>query len=351
MSESWFNALIGEGAQFSDGRVVGFSGTSAESAMAASSGICDLSHYGLVKISGEDAAQFLHAQFTNDVLALQSGQSQLNGWCSPKGRLLAVFWLWRIDDEYYMLLQKSLQLAIQKRLGMFILRSKVTLEDVSATTVRIGLLRASPAPGTDHPYAVDDILSSFTPAPGNITNTDRGTSARLGPSRTVLVTSPATAEAVWKELCKTLPPLTVNEWDLAGINEGVIEVVPDTQDSYVPQMANLELVGGVSFKKGCYPGQEIVARTQYRGILKRRMAKVSHLSSIPLKPGTPVYSPQYPDQSVGSVALSARSSTSSVVALVVVQLESINSNSLYLDIACTRENQLPVSALPYVYPD
>jgi folate-binding protein YgfZ len=351
MSDSWVNTLIGMGAQFSDGRLAGFTGISAESAMAMSAGICDLSHYGLIKITGDDAGKFLHAQFTNDVAALQSGESQLNGWCSPKGRLLVVFWLWRVDDAYYMLLQKSLQLTIQKRLGMFILRSKVTLEDVSATTVRIGLVQALPALGTDHPYAADDILSSVIPALGNVTNTDRGTSARLGPSRTVLITSPTIAEAVWKELGKTSHLLAANEWDLAGINEGVIEVVPDTQDSYVPQMANLELVGGVSFKKGCYPGQEIVARTQYRGILKRRMAKVSHLSSIPLKPGTPVYSPQFPDQSVGSVALSARSSTSSVVALVVVQLESINSNSLFLDIACTPENHLPVSALPYVYPD
>jgi folate-binding protein YgfZ len=351
MSDSWIHTLIGMGAQFSDGRLTGFNAVSAETAMASSGGICDLSHYGLIKITGEDAGKFLHAQFTNDVAALQSGQSQLNGWCSPKGRLLVVFWLWQVEDGYYMLLQKSLQPAIQKRLGMFILRSKVTLEDASASTVRIGLVRVPTVLETDPTNTADDTLSSVIPALGSVTNTDQGTSVRLSPSRAVLVTSPATAEAAWQELRKTNHLLTANEWDLAAINEGVIDVVPDTQDSYVPQMANFELVGGVSFKKGCYPGQEIVARTQYRGILKRRMARVSHVSSIALKPGTPVYSPQFPEQSVGSVALSARCSTSKVIALVVVQLESINSDSLFLDVACTQENHLSVLALPYAYPD
>jgi folate-binding protein YgfZ len=350
MSDSWVNTLIGMGAQFSDGRVAGFSGNSAEAAIAAS-GICDLSHYGLIKIAGDDAGKFLHAQFTNDVLALQSGQSQLNGWCSPKGRLLVTFWLWRLGEVYYILLLKSLQPAIQKRLGMFILRSKVTLEDASISTVRIGLVQVPAALETEHTHAADDRLGSWIPALGRVTKNDRGILVRLSQSRTALIISPANAEAVWQELCKESPPLTANEWDLAGINEGVLEVVPDTQDSYVPQMANFELVGGVSFKKGCYPGQEIVARTQYRGILKRRTAKVSHHSSVALKPGTPVYSPQFPDQSVGSVALSARCSEGKVVSLVVVQLESVKNNSLFLDVACTKENHLPVSALPYVYPD
>lgn len=351
MSDSWVNALIRMGAQFSDGRVVGFTGDSAASWLALSAGICDLSHYGIIKVTGEDAGKFLHAQFTNDVAALQPGQSQLNGWCSPKGRLLVTFWLWRAEDAYYILLQKSLQPSIQKRLAMFILRSKVTLEDASAYTVRLGVVREPAALEADPTHAADDTLESIIPSLGSVTNSDQAISVRLSPSRTALITSPATAEGVWQELSKTSPPLTANEWDLAAINEGVLDVVPDTQDSYVPQMANFELVGGVSFKKGCYPGQEIVARTQYRGILKRRMAKVSHRSSITLAPGTLIYSPQFPDQSVGSVALSARCSASTVVSLVVAQLESIKSNSLFLDIACTEENHLLVSALPYAYPD
>ncbi|MBC7623310.1 MAG: folate-binding protein YgfZ [Aeromicrobium sp.] len=344
MSDSWVNTLISLGAQFSDGRLTQFSGVTAETSMARTAGICDLSHYGLIKITGDDAGKFLHAQFTNDIASLPSGLSQLNGWCSPKGRLLAVFWIWRVEDAYYLLLRKSLQPMIQKRLGMFILRSKVVLEDLSGTTVRIGLIKVSGAEG-----AVD-IFSGSIPAFGSVATTSNGTSVRLSAFRTVLIAEPNHAPAAWQALCETAQPLTANEWDLAAVNEGIIEVVPDTQDSYVPQMANFELVGGVSFKKGCYPGQEIVARTQYRGILKRRMAKVSSFSSAALKPGTPVYSPQFPDQSVGSVALSARCTAIKVVSLIVTQLEAINHDNLFLDLACLPENKLVIESLPYAYP-
>jgi folate-binding protein YgfZ len=130
----------------------------------------------------------------------------------------------------------------------------------------------------------------------------------------------------------------------------MIEVGPETQDAFVPQMANFELVGGVSFKKGCYPGQEIVARTQYRGILKRRMAKVSSEAAVPLKAGALVYSPAFPDQAAGVVALSAMADTGFCFSLVIAQLEAIEQDCLYSDPQLSASGRLLITPLPYEYP-
>ena len=121
-------------------------------------------------------------------------------------------------------------------------------------------------------------------------------------------------------------PATLDDWALSLIREGVVQVVPGTQEAFVPQMANYELVGGVSFKKGCYPGQEIVARTQYRGILKKRAVRVR--SAAPLLPGDSVYSEAFGDQSAGTVANVAPSPDGGFEALVVAQLEAIEKKSL-----------------------
>jgi folate-binding protein YgfZ len=179
---------------------------------------------------------------------------------------------------------------------------------------------------------------------------DDGSSVWVSASRAVIVTSASAAARVWKLLAASTHILGANAWDLGAINDGMIEVVPETQDSFVPQMANFELVDGVSFKKGCYPGQEIVARTQYRGILKRRMAKVRADLAVPPVAGTPVYSPIFPDQAVGVVALSARSGPGSCLALVVAQLEAIEQDCLSLDASFSPARRLVVEPLPYEYP-
>ncbi len=345
MSESWTNSLLKMGAQFDAGRVMGYASDTSDGWSIGSRGICDLSHYSLIRVSGEDAGSFLQAQLTNDVLALDVGVAQLNGWCSPKGRLLAVFTLWRASDAYYLMLPQPLQAGILKRLGMFVLRSKVAIEDASTLTIRLGLISGSSSELTDI------LPDAPTPVPGTVLTTARGTVVRLSPSRTVVVANPLDAEQMWGELLSQRSRLTANAWDLASIQDGVIEVLPETQDAYVPQMANFELAGGVSFKKGCYPGQEIVARTQYRGILKRRMARVRIASETTLAPGTQIYSPLFPEQAAGTLAISARADANSVEALVVAQLEAIRNNSLFVDPSFSSAGQLEVLALPYQLPE
>ncbi len=327
MNERWAQLLSTNGAQFADGRVIAYPESNAGAALPTATVMCDLSHYSLLEISGVDAAAFLQAQFTNDVLALDDGQAQWNGWCSPKGRLLVTLLVWRDLDAYFLMLPKSLLPAIHKRLGMFVLRSKVIITDASDTLQRFGVT------GADARTLLATIYDGLPANDFASMTSSNGRVIRLSASRYVVVATADAAESAWRKLsdqCRLAPAL---RWDLAGIREGIIEVAPETQDTFVPQMANFELAGGVSFKKGCYPGQEIVARTQYRGILKRRMVRVTFAANITPPPGTPVYSPSFEGQACGTIALAAPSdiATGGIEALVVTQIESLTGSGLFLD--------------------
>jgi folate-binding protein YgfZ len=251
--------------------------------------ICDLSPTNaLLRVSGDDAAEFLHNQFINDVKALPVGAAQWNGWCTPKGRLLVTFALARDAEGYLLLLPAAFAEAIAKRLRMFVLRSRVKVEDVSASVTRHGLWGGA-IPEVAFRLGADRGFAFGTAPPGR--------------------------------------PATLEDWSLSLIRDGVVQVVPGTQEEFVPQMANYDLIGGVSFKKGCYPGQEIVARTQYRGILKKRAVRVR--SAQPLSAGESVYSPAFGEQSAGMVANAAPSPDGGFEALVVAQLEAIGQGSLH----------------------
>jgi tRNA-modifying protein YgfZ len=329
MNERWLQLMQSEGAQFEGGRVTHFA---AAPATLGSDTLCDLSHYGIIKVSGEDAAKFLQAQLTNDVLALAIGQAQWNGWCSPKGRLLTTFLIWRDDNGYLLLLPKSLQVAIQKRLSMFVLRSKVVIADDSEAWQRIGVIA-----DMHTALALPRMLMQCV-------STKLGYAIRLSAARTLIFAETDAAIATWKTLSGNVARVGANGWDLAGIRDGVIEITSETQDAYVPQMVNFELIGAVNFKKGCYPGQEIVARTQYRGILKRRMVRAAFTAdNLPIT-GTTLYSPAFAEQAAGTIALAAKIGDT-VEALVVAQIEAITTDGLYLDTAFTQK--LQIHDLPY----
>lgn len=332
MNERWLQLLQTEGATFANGRVTDFANGTKHDSRAA---ICDLSHYGVIKVTGEDAAKFLQAQLTNDVLALNDGHAQWNGWCSPKGRLLATFLILQIADSYFLLLQKSLQATIQKRLGMFVLRSKVKIEDVSDAWQRIGVL-SNTADINTAPTLPRDLMQAET--------SQFGFSIRLSSQRVLMFAETESAISVWQTLSTSSNRVGSNDWDLAGIRDGVIDINVETQDAYVPQMVNFELIGAVNFKKGCYPGQEIVARTQYRGILKRRMVRATFAADGVPVAGTALYAPAFGEQVAGTIALAAKNGDM-VEALVVSQIDAITSDSLFLDAAFTQK--IVLLDLPY----
>jgi len=278
--------------------------------------VADLSDNALVAVTGDDAADFLHGQFTNDVKALAPGAAQWNGWCSAKGRLVATFLLARRGDGFLLMLPSEIAAAFSRRLGMFVLRSKVKIADASADFARYGIA------GPDAAALVRSMLGSV-PASMRSAEKDGALCIALDESRFV-AWIPVAADS----LRGIASEAGRQAWDREAIRAGVPTIVAATQEAFVPQMANFELVGGVSFQKGCYPGQEIVARTQYRGILKRRMAMAHVEGDARPAPGDSVYSAGFGDQSAGTVVNVAPDPGGGFDLLVVAQLESFEREDL-----------------------
>src|SRR5262245_31853648 len=213
-----------------------------------------LNRYGLLAVTGADARAFLHAQLTNDIEHLPSDKSVFAGWCTAKGRLLATMRVIPSPDGFLLQLARDIAPAIAKRLSMFILRSKVKITDESANLAQVGEWSDRPGP---------DVLWEGSTVHVRV---DAGRYLVIGSSRNDCTKSE-------------------DAWTLEEIRAGRPLITAATQDQFVPQMVNLEKIGGVDFQKGCYPGQEIVARAQYRGEVKRRMVRLPAPAGTELRPG------------------------------------------------------------------
>ena len=322
---SWLAFLAGRGARLADGRAADFGAPEAELIAARDATIvADLSHNALLAITGDEATAFLHAQFTNDVASLPEGAAQWNGWCSAKGRLLATFLLLKRRDGYLLMLPAEIAPAFAKRLGMFVLRSRVKIGDASGEWVRIGFAGKTAgvmvARHWDH-----------TPDPMRSVEKDGIACVALDAQRFVVLAPVDRAHRIWDALAENATPAGADAWEWTSIHAGIPTIVAATQESFVPQMANWDLVGGLSFKKGCYPGQEIVARTQYRGILKKRMALAHVGGGTRPAPGQSVYSRIFGDQAAGEIVNVAPAPGGAFDLLVVAQIESLRDGDLRLD--------------------
>jgi folate-binding protein YgfZ len=256
-------------------------------------GVSALPHWGVIQAQGEEAAAFLHNQLSNDVLLLPVGQSRLAAFCSAKGRMQASFVLVKTAPDTVLLLI-SLDLLAQtlKRLSMFVLRAKVKLSDATAHWALRGLLGES----------ARALVGTAPPWQTQVT----------GPVHTVslypaMLGAQAVPRALWlapsDQPLPSGPAVDVEVWRWCEVMSGVTLVSQPVFEAFVPQMLNYESVGGVNFKKGCYPGQEVVARSQFRGTLKRRTALVH--SPAALAAGQDVFTPTDPEQACATVVLSA----------------------------------------------
>ncbi|CAJ92699.1 Folate-binding protein YgfZ [Cupriavidus necator] len=271
-------------------------------ALSGSGIVCSLPGLGLVRVAGDDAGSFLHTQLTNAVEDLKAGAARLAGYCSPKGRLLATFLMWRDVEGIVLQLSADIQAPVQKRLSMFVLRAKAKLSDITPTHAILGLAGAG---------AAKALAAAGLPVPEvafAVAEADGITVIRLpdgaGQPRWQLVLPAERAEAVRAALAASLQDATPALWDWLEVQSGLPRIVAATQEQFVPQMINFELVGGVNFRKGCYPGQEIVARSQYRGTLKRRMWLVQGEGEVPA-PAAEIYRPEDPGQPCGMIVNAA----------------------------------------------
>jgi len=217
-----------------------------------------LTRYGLLSVQGADAREFLHAQLTNDIQNLSPDRAALAGWCSAKGRLLATFLVIPAPQGFLLQLARDLAPAVSKRLSMFVLRSKVKIADESEAWAQFGVW-------------------SEDAGPSGIEWNSSSAIVPVGEKRFLRLEPAASASAE----CKG----DEESWALQEIRAGRPLITAATQDQFVPQMVNLETLGGVDFQKGCYPGQEIVARAQYRGQVKRRMVRLPAPQGERLRPG------------------------------------------------------------------
>jgi hypothetical protein len=272
MNPTWKDHLIKAGAALADDHAIHF-GSPEKELQAAQSGtiLSDLSHRGVIGINGEDSQTFLQGQTTNDV-RLATERAQYNSLCTPKGRMLASFLLWRDADGYFLQLPAALQAGIQKRLTMYVLRSKVKVRDATEESVRLGVA------GAGAEALLQAAIGALPSEVMGVARHDKGTIIRLGATRFEIVTAPEQGPALWEELSRLATPAGSTCWEWLEIHAGIPVILPQTQEQFTPQMANFEAIGGVSFNKGCYTGQEIVARTQYLGKVKRRLY-LAHVDS------------------------------------------------------------------------
>jgi tRNA-modifying protein YgfZ len=278
-------------------------------------GIAALSHLGVIRARGDDAVPFLQGQLTNDVAGLGMSEARLAGYCSAKGRLLASFFVWKAaPDELLLACSADVLAATLKRLSMFVLRAKCKLSDASAEVPLFGLSGA----------AATRWFGAAAPSAGwRVGEHDGARVLRLpdavGTPRYILATQATAPE---------LPPLSLEAWRWLEVQSGVPLIEAVNVEQFVPQMVNLELVGGVNFQKGCYPGQEVVARSHYRGTLKRRMALFD--TTAQAHAGDDVFHDHDPSQPAGRIVNAAPSPRGGSSALIEVKLAALASGGLHL---------------------
>jgi folate-binding protein YgfZ len=322
---NWIEHLAALGARFHQDEAAQIDdfGTTLSAADLANGVVAAVTDLGLIAISGEDAAGFLHNQVTNDVEHLGTNEARLAGYCTPKGRLQATFLMWRGEQDIVLALPRAIQPPLQKRLTMFVLRAKAKLRDATdeaATAAVLGLAGArAQAALAQHVGALPD--APYAKADGEFGTVIRLADALNAP-RYLWITSAETAIAALPQLRETLALGGNAAWRLADIHAGVPQVTQPTQEQFVPQMVNFELIGGVNFKKGCYPGQEIVARSQYLGKLKRRMV-LATLPNAAARAGDEVYSSADPDQPSGMIVNAAPNGIGGADALVEIKLAAL----------------------------
>jgi len=311
MRQDWIDFITGQGA---DGGFESFGKPAADLVAARDATVvAPLPDFGLIRAAGEDAASFLHNLLTNDVKNLGPDAARFAGLCTAKGRLIASFHIWHDrQDNLLLMLAADILPAILKKLSMYVLRSKVKLTDASDDHALIGLAG---------PQAEALVLgvAGAVPFPMQVVPFDGGQVLRLDERRFVLIVDADAAPAVWTRLAAQATPVGNAAWRWLEIAAGQPRIVAGTQEAFVPQMTNLEApaVGGVSFTKGCYPGQEIVARAQYLGKIKRRMFRAR--LDAPAEPGAHVFAPETGDQHCGGIVTVAPSPDGGYECLAVVQ--------------------------------
>lgn len=302
--------------------------------------LCDLSYLGLIRVSGEDARDFLQGQLTNDINLVDENTGQLSAMCNPKGRMFASLGIFQRDEDIYLQLPVERLDAILKRLRMFVLRSKVVLEDATDELVAIGLSGdcIHELPGQVPKQAMQQVKLdnlNVLRMPGELPRVQL-----VGPVESIM--------AFWKQLAPEATLVNPDLWILQNIREGLPTVYNSTAEVFIPQTLNLQLLNAINFQKGCYTGQEVIARMKYLGQLKRRMylAQFDAETEVQPSPGDSLYSTSSKSgQGAGKIVDVRPDPAGGYAALVMIQISTAAADDLqWLD---DKGPKLALSEPPY----
>ncbi len=336
MNTDWQDFLTQQHAHIAEGVVQHFGNLDAELKVTGYETVkCDLSQFGTLRVSGEEAQSFLQNLLSNDIRLVDASNAQLSSFNTAKGRMLAVLLIWREGEDYLLQLPTTLTEALRKKLSMYVLRAKVKITDVSNERVTLGI---------SGPSAAERLGSYYQdlPAVDMACVSHEGVNLiRINATRYLLSAPAVQAVKLWSDL--GVYPVGSVCWDWLNIRSGIPVVVPKTQEEFVPQMANLDALGGINFKKGCYPGQEIVARMHYLGKLKRRMY-LAHIECTEApQVGEALFSADMEGQPSGMIANVAPSPNGGYDLLAVLQTASVDTHPIHTQAGVALE----ILPLPY----
>ncbi len=327
VADTWLDHLAAHGARIDHAHVRDFGDRDAEldATVNGETVVASLAHLTSLHFTGEDAVAFLHGQVTADVVALSPGSAALGAYCTAKGRMLATFWLAREASGLTMLLDAQITQGIHKRLAMFVMRSKVKIANQDSTHVAVGIA------GRNAERALSNAGITDAPAERKFIRTAAGDAWWcVAPKRFIGLIALDRASERWSSLTREGRPVGGDCWRWLDVTAGIPWIGAGTQDELVPQMVNLEMIGGVSFTKGCYPGQEIVARTQHLGKIKRRMI-LAHVDAEPApRAGDAICGVDLGDQASGIVVNTAPAPGGGFDVLAVMHTSTATTSSAHL---------------------
>ena len=342
-NNQWHEFLTSQGAQFKNNTVQHFGNLDMErKAVGSQDIVCDLSHLGFIAVTGDDAQSFLQNQLSNDINQVSEQRSQLNAYCTAKGRALALFRVYQFHNNYYLQLPFERIEAILKRLQMFVLMSKVSLKDVSNEFFAFGVA------GPNAAQLLQDITEAIPEQDDTCTSTESLliTKIRGQQSRYILAGEFVAISNAWKQLTERCVVCGNHAWSTLDIHAGVPQIYSENVEEFVPQMLNLHSIDGISFQKGCYPGQEVVARMHFLGKLKRRMYLAHADSEQAPRAGDLIFADEdQSEQGIGRVVQAEAAANGGFDLLAVLQIANAKSNSIHL--FKTNGPTITLNELPY----
>lgn len=343
MNKDWKDFLLENGAQAKQANTFYF-GDEASNNQKAQDGdiLCDLSQFSSIVVAGADATEFMQGQFTNDVKLVDSEHSQLSAFCNNKGRMIANFRLFNHQQNYFFSLKSDLVEKSISHLQNYILRAEVAIQDVSEQLIHLGV-------------SGENAIKLLSPFMENINQEIDGIShnaeyifirAAGNKPRYEIFCDVQHAKTLWQKISTQAEVVNSKSWDFLNIQAGLPFIDSSSSEEFVPQMTNMELINGVSFTKGCFTGQEIVARMHYLGKLKKRCYKVHIETESEPANGDKLFAENArAGQNTGALIATEKNPDSGYDALAVIQIADIESN-LFLNDAdgpAVTVKQLPYS--------